>query len=793
MKLIVIFLLFASCAYALKGPFEHTSITSDYGPRNAGSEASAFHKGIDYGQSKGTAIPTVEAGAVNRIWYQPKPGGGYIIEIIGQNRWSYMHLMEKCNNGILNTEFCEVTLVDTHNVNNTTNALALIFWQDKSRYIANKVLCSEGRRYIKLNRKYLTLGDTTRKCITKDSVFAGEIIGPVGNTGTNEGVNGGYHLHLGLAGGGQNPLFLIDDYNAVEPTPSGVQQPLDGETVNRKKYYPIKVGLNNSINKDLDSVSIQLDNKTPMVFKYGGRTTAHDEKAKVVFFDTTGVWPDPGMGNDKFIYCVDLRNDTAGPHVVKFKAYTIKGCMYEKTINFNLSGKFFVSYHEPLDGKRDVDPFLKKVNIEFSEPVDTATISDGTILFNPILAKPFTKEYSNQDKTVNLILTDTCQSLRFSSKYEVTLKGDAILDTSGVKLDGNDDQVPGGDYKFTFYTRKPKYDVNGCSRKIKRGQIISLHGKIKNEEKVKLKYRFRHKGSVEYFTNGIKMTLNGFSQDTGGTYIRDVEVKGNSNDSFDIVTVHATNRAINNSKVLKFNVEVRDSIGYLNVTKECVLSATVVSGNSGGGGGSGPGGDQGIVITGGDDNWSISDPHYPAPWLLDDAADVGLLLEGYSEACGHLLGRYGIATVPVESESLLVLSNIDRSLFDLKVLVIPTNGLRDMANQTWFWQKIEEYVSNGGYLLVLDQPYGELYSRLPGSPQGRGFEEDQSCNGWFTRLYDGQPVTAHSKYKMANNPTDGYFTHLPDGSQIHATRIMRGGAASTITYPYGAGRVFAAS
>jgi len=52
-------------------------------------------------------------------------------------------------------------------------------------------------------------------------------------------------------------------------------------------------------------------------------------------------------------------------------------------------------------------------------------------------------------------------------------------------------------------------------------------------------------------------------------------------------------------------------------------------------------------------------------------------------------------------------------------------------------------------------------------------------------------VTTHSKYKMANNPTDGYFTHLPEGSQIHATRIMRGGAASTITYPHGAGRVFA--
>jgi hypothetical protein len=530
-----------------------------------------------------------------------------------------------------------------------------------------------------------------------------------------------------------------------------------------------------------------------MMFKYGGKTTRHDEEAKVVFYDTTGVWPDPGMGNDRFIYCVDLRNDTAGPHVIKCKAHTIKGCPYEKTIHFNLGGDFFVSYHEPLNEQPEIDPFLKKVKIEFSEPVDTSTINNGTIIFKPTLAKPFAKEYSNQDKTVNLILTDTSQSLRFSTKYEIKLKGDDIEDTSGIKLDGNDDQVPGGDYLFHFYTRKPKYDVDGSTRTIKRCQTISLKGKIENKEKVKLKYRFRHKGSNEYIYNDIKMTLNGFSQDTGGTYIRDVEVGGNKKDSFDLVTVVASIRARQNSKKLNFNVEVRDSIGYLNVTKECQLSATVDFGEGGGGGGSGPGRDQGIVITGGDDNWSISDPHYPAPWLIDDEADVGLLLEGYSESCGHLLGRYGIATVPVESESLLVLSNMDRSLSDLKVLVIPTNGLRSMENWPYFWQRIEEYVSNGGYLIVLDQPYGNLYSRLPGSPQGRGFEEDLSCTGMFTLLQENNPAVYGQRFKQCQYPTDGYFTWLPPGATKHAIRLLRGGAASTITYPYGAGRLFATS
>lgn len=787
MRIILFCILLASCGYAINGPFDYNTISSDYGPRNI-SYGSLFHKGIDYGQSGGTAIPAVEAGDIKEIKYVGGYGYRVEVEAVDGNVWWYCHMEEQCSS--INTEFYNVTLVDTHNVNITKNALVLIFWHDKSKYIAEKVLTAEDNPYyIKYNRRYVKLADTTRNCITQNNVSSREIIGPVGKSGGNYP----YHLHLGLAREGQNPLLLID-HNHVSPSLNNdIQQPKDGATVYRKKYYPIKIGVNNTQNKDLDSVSIQLDNNTPKKYYYGGATVPDDNNIKVVFFDTTGVWPDPGMGNDRFIYCVDLSNDTLGLHVIKFSAHTIKGQKLEKTINFSLAGGFFVSCHEPLNGKTDVSPFLQKVSIVFSEPLDTATLNQGSVMFNPVLAKPFSKVYSTGNKKVDLILTDTCQSLRYSTKYEITLKGDAILDTAGIKLDGNDDQVPGGDYKFAFYTKKPQFEVNGCSRKVARGQTINLHGIVQNKEKVKLKYRFRHKGLNEYVINGMRMTLNGFCQDTGGTFIRDVEVNGNRKDSFDIITVVATNRAKPcASKEIPFQVEVRDSIGYLNVTKECRLSVTVVT-SEGGGGGGGPGaaGDQGIVVHGGDDNWSISDPHYPSPWLIDDAAEVGLLLEGFSESCGHLLGRYGIATVPVESESLLVLSNYDRRLEDLKVLVIPTNGLRDLASQPYFWQRIEEYVSNGGYLVVLDQPFGSLYARLPGSPQGRGFEEDLSCNGWFTRLYDGQPVTAHSKYKMANNPTDGYFTYMPTGSQIHATRIMRGGAASTITYPYGQGRVFA--
>ena len=45
------------------------SITSDFGPRNAGSEASWFHKGIDYGGTEGEVISAVEGGAIKTIDY----------------------------------------------------------------------------------------------------------------------------------------------------------------------------------------------------------------------------------------------------------------------------------------------------------------------------------------------------------------------------------------------------------------------------------------------------------------------------------------------------------------------------------------------------------------------------------------------------------------------------------------------------------------------------------------------------------------------------------------------------
>jgi hypothetical protein len=405
--------------------------------------------------------------------------------------------------------------------------------------------------------------------------------------------------------------------------------------------------------------------------------------------------------------------------------------------------------------------------------VDTSTVDNSAITFEPNLDGEYTLEWLS-DSTARILINDSTKDFRHSCSYTMTIS-DQVKDTSGSPMDGDKDGTPGGAYKFLFKLWKPKYTLPGkvyfYGYQPETKKISTI---LTNHEKRPLIFKIAappYCGNNEW-SYGLISFIDS---------IQTVYLDSMQSDTVDLMNLSHNKKGFG-SFAIDFRCRAYDLDGrFLDTvitSKIRAFSFGDTNSNRPPGGPGGPGGDQGIVITGGDDNWSISDPHYPAPWLIDDASDVGLLLEGYSESCGHLLGRYGIATVPVESESLLVLSNMDRSLSDLKVLVIPTNGLRGMENWQYFWQRIEEYISNGGYLIVLDQPYGNLYSRLPGSPQGRGFEEDQSCNGWFTRLNDGHPVTAHSKYKMANNPTDGYFTHLPDGSQIHATRIMRGGAAS---------------
>jgi len=106
---------------------------------------------------------------------------------------------------------------------------------------------------------------------------------------------------------------------------------------------------------------------------------------------------------------------------------------------------------------------------------------------------------------------------------------------------------------------------------------------------------------------------------------------------------------------------------------------------------------------------------------VDTRSEIGLLLSGFCSATGHLLGKYGMKTSLVSARDLRVVSNDINDLNEIKVLIVASGGLRGKEYDQGFWQKLGQYVWDGGYLVVLDQPYGSLYSMLPGNPQARGW------------------------------------------------------------------------
>ncbi|MEJ2567868.1 MAG: hypothetical protein P8Z50_03180, partial [candidate division WOR-3 bacterium] len=154
-----------------------------------------------------------------------------------------------------------------------------------------------------------------------------------------------------------------------------------------------------------------------------------------------------------------------------------------------------------------------------------------------------------------------------------------------------------------------------------------------------------------------------------------------------------------------------------------------------------------------DENQSPGKMEYPTPWLVrsqpapaqtqklrgpsnpaEGLPKIGILLSGWSDGYGHILGKYGIETLPVKPD-LTILNNPDKNISDaVKLLVIGSAGLKGFNSPT-FKQKLEDYVVNGGNLLVFTQKYGGDLSVLPGDIDGYGWDEDQACFKLITKLH----------------------------------------------------------
>jgi hypothetical protein len=175
-----------------------------------------------------------------------------------------------------------------------------------------------------------------------------------------------------------------------------------------------------------------------------------------------------------------------------------------------------------------------------------------------------------------------------------------------------------------------------------------------------------------------------------------------------------------------------------------------------------------------DENQSPGKMEYPTPWLtrtqsspaaspiaLGDSLpvglpDIGILLSGWADGYGHILGKYGIETLPVKPD-LKIINNPDVDISDVvKLLIIGSAGLKGF-NSSAFKQKLEDYVVNGGNLLVFAQKYGSDLSVLPENIDGYGWNEDQSCHYKAAYLNEWHSALAGQDQQFMTCNVDGYI------------------------------------
>jgi len=137
----------------------------------------------------------------------------------------------------------------------------------------------------------------------------------------------------------------------------------------------------------------------------------------------------------------------------------------------------------------------------------------------------------------------------------------------------------------------------------------------------------------------------------------------------------------------------------------------------------------------------------------------------------------------------------------LQSLTLPPSGLYGLENSAFLKTQLNEYVKQGGTLIVFAQQHGYEFNALP-VPQetdgmfrnitGYGWTEDQSC---FTNAV--YLDTQHQMFSSISKSTptlsvDGYFTNYPSNTTIILRRTANGQPAM-IMYDYGQGKVIVSS
>ncbi|HVP79336.1 MAG TPA: PKD domain-containing protein [Thermodesulfobacteriota bacterium] len=180
---------------------------------------------------------------------------------------------------------------------------------------------------------------------------------------------------------------------------------------------------------------------------------------------------------------------------------------------------------------------------------------------------------------------------------------------------------------------------------------------------------------------------------------------------------------------------------------------------------------------------------------IEETPDIAVLENGYFEEMVNLINKEHepVRTVGLDFSPTIVEHQ--------PVLIIPSGGLYGLEKSEIIRASLDEYVKQGGTLIVFSQQYGYEFSILP-VPQevdgsykqvgGYGWAEDQSCFYSAAYIEMWHEMLAGLRKGIPDIHIDGYLMHYPSNATILLRRTANGQPA-LLLYEHGQGRVIVTS
>lgn len=756
-------------------------MSSDFGPR--GYSGWDFHEGIDYSAIKdnddlGMPIPAVEGGNIQEIVLS----GFCNIEIKGSatsDVWFYGHIFRA---GVLSINeygsnrvwegLENAKLANPIKETDIVTAPIIILWTNSTKTQALKILCEIGQagRWVKIGTnpdgtaKYINGSDGNPKK-TQGSVSAGEYIAPMGDAAASN-----VHLHLGLNYPNDNPLRHLSHPHGEYSISTEFPKKLTFSEI--KDEIPIKILLNTVGRPDLDKVVIKLDEEPFPDYCYGGETGVEPtDNALSATGETEGditckVEPQSSSGIDYFtIAGYDFSKLDYGEHILKTDAYEVDGT-YSKSFEhkFTILPCPQVSSTAPTDKAENVG-VNSEIKITFDSDMEKCTV-EGAVSIVPDFTKEFTWDTDASNtagKVLTIKPTNKEEDLKYCTEYAITITDAArgyIEDKpwQGPLLDGDGDGKEGGNYEFKFTTEKPNFEIT-------------------------IDPPFADVGEDESATHTITVTGANAKEADG-----QINAYGSGGDGWSVsgLPINEEFSIAEDSKNWSYSVTNNGA------TDDYVTTAGVSSKCSRAEG-------DNYVWAGGpahatdhpDETVTVPVKNYPTPYCYDKYSKTGVLLNGWGMGIATMLGKFKVPVCGVKKD-LHIVGAADRDFNDLKVLIIPSAGLRGLENSSIFKERLAYFVQNGGTVICMTQPKGEEWQALPvpagDALEGYGWEQDQSCfnNACYISNYD--VVCAGQASVNFTGNADGYISQWPDSAKVILSRT-KNCMPDLIKYSYGDGQV----